>query len=820
MAGHMPVLHRLSIARSLRLVLLGLTLAVAAIAGLGVAGLYDARQTYEDELARSYELELTTSRLTAATVAADAALAAGGPDAGLALRRATRAFDTQAARALDLARGDPGSAAALRRWVAAQEQARARPRDRRAAARSLATARRSAASVTTGQAARRERARDEAADDTRTAVITIAVAGVLTLLGALALVAALVTRMRRPLDELVDATGRLAAGEAGGRVKPTGPRELRELGTAFNAMAADLDAARERIETERRKLATTIASLGEALVVCDADGAITDLNPRARELLPQLELGQRADTAGSPLPAREEAMRGEVTVESGGRSLAVTAAPFGSLREGVVWTVRDISERARLERLKSEFVATASHELRSPLTSIKGFVELLERSDGMSERQREFVEVISMSTNRLVDLVNDLLDVARVEAGRMEIHRRPVDMGEVAREVARMLEPRVVDKRQQLEVRVEPALPRGLADPSRVRQILTNLLTNAHLYTPEGGHLSVRVSAEPRSVRVAVADDGPGIPPEEVEQLFDRFYRGRGGAGSGTGLGLSIVKSLVDLHGGSIEAQSRQGAGTTFVVKLPREPSRPSRAEAEPRAVLKGKRVLVVEDEPAVAQLIAVHLTPYDVEAVLVHSGEEALDWLRGDDRGFDAVTLDILMPGMSGFEVLAALRADPDLAETPVVVVSVLAGRQTLAGEWTVAKPIDADDLADALGTAVAAGRTRVLVVGRSAARERLGPALERIGLDHEWVTSGAAAARVCEEQRFEVALVDAGMRSPQAVMRALDLRGRREGRSVIVFSTGDDAPGAARFGAEPLPVEEAADAVLAALRDGRNEA
>jgi CheY-like chemotaxis protein len=148
--------------------------------------------------------------------------------------------------------------------------------------------------------------------------------------------------------------------------------------------------------------------------------------------------------------------------------------------------------------------------------------------------------------------------------------------------------------------------------------------------------------------------------------------------------------------------------------------------------------------------------------------------------------------------------------------VVSVLSGRPELAAEWTVAKPIDPLELADALGAAVLAGRTRVLVVGRSSARERLELVLDRMGLDHEWVTSGAAAARACGESRFEVALVDAGMRSPQAALKAIDLRGRRLGRAIVVFSTGDDAPGASELDFDVVPVENAAAAVLNALGSG----
>jgi signal transduction histidine kinase/CheY-like chemotaxis protein len=519
----------------------------------------------------------------------------------------------------------------------------------------------------------------------------------------------------------------------------------------------------------------------------------------------------------APPAPLDEALEHEVTVQRGRRTLAVTAARMESANGngagdgGIVWTVRDVSERARLEQLKSEFVATASHELRSPLTSIKGFVELLAASKGLDTRQREFLDIVLVSTNRLVDLVNDLLDVARVEAGRIEIHRRPIDLGDIVEEVAALLRPRIADKRQRLELDIPRSMPRALADPSRVRQIVTNLLTNAHLYTGEHGRLRVSLHAQPDAIALEVADTGRGMTDEELEHVFDRFYRaGDGSSGPGTGLGLAIVRSLVDLHHGTIDVTSAPGEGTTFTVRLPRAVE-----ETEPatQMALRGKRVLVVDDEPEIAELIATRLKPYGVHAELVHRGEDALELLR--TQRFDAVTLDILMPGMSGFEVLRALRSDPVLCLVPVVVVSVFSGREALSGEWVVSKPIDAAELADALGAAVMAGRVRVIAVGRPEVRSRVEATLEELGIGYEWVEDAATAARRCAAGRFEVGLVDAGLPDPEAAVAALTLRGRRLRRSVVVFATDDRAPGIARLDADPVPLEDAGSLVLGLLAD-----
>ena len=818
-------MQRLSIARSLRLALIGLTLVLAVVAALGVSSLYNARQRYENTLLQTSQLATAAANLASAGIAEEEVLRdAIGAGGATARRDVAAADDAAAAGAASLARGDPSSARLVRAQVAAESLARREALSGHfslasAAGGPLATARVLATALQQRQQARQAAARSRARSDSRRAIILVVVAGVLALLGALALITALVGSMRRPLDALVDATRDLAAGELERRVDPAGPRELQDLGTAFNTMGDELASARRRIEAEGKRLAVTIASLGDALIVTEPNSTmIATVNPRAAELVPELTVGVPVDSEPSPLPPLQAALRGEAIVEHLGRALAVTAAPLGSDADGVVWTVRDMSERARLERAKSEFVAMASHELRSPLTSIKGFVELLERSpENMSPRQREFVDIILRSTDRLVDLVNDLLDVARIEADRVEIHRRPIDVGEAVREVAELMGPRIGEKGQHLGMYVAPTLPLALADPGRVRQIVANLLTNAHLYTPEGGRIHVGVEAERAWVQIVVADSGVGLTRHETGRVFERFYRGADGgrAVPGTGLGLSIVKSLVEMHEGQIEVESEPGLGTTFRVLLPAAVPGPESGRA--LEAVRGRRVLVVDDEPQIADLIAGQLAPLEVRTMVAPSGERALELLRAEH--FDAVTLDILMPGMDGFALLRQIRADPELRATPIVFVSVFSGRHELAGEWVVSKPIDADELRNVLGAAVSAGRSRVLVVGREQLQAVLEPALDDLGIEHEWEMTGAAAARVCGERRFEVALVDVGIRNPQAVLQALDLRGRRLRRAVILFSDEltPTPPGMSKLGMEVVPVTEAAQALFAALRGER---
>jgi signal transduction histidine kinase len=555
------------------------------VIGLGVAALYGAREDYEAELAESHALEGAGEQLEAAAVLEQVArLRSESAPAG-AVAAARRGFDARAQRARALAQADPESLRLLIERAALQDRIRdAGPARAAGAAQVLevvrpaliSRARETSRALVDRQIERREEARAQAADETRTAVIAIAAAALITLVAALLLVRSLLRRVRRPLDELVEATSRLAGGDLRQGVSTGGPREIRELSEAFNTMAADLRLAQERIEHERSKLAVTIESLGDGLVVCDPSGRVTAHNPRASQLVPGLAVGEPIDAEGGVLPAVEKAIGGEAMIEAGGRNLAVTAAPLETGAGGTVWTIRDTTERVRLERMKSDFVAAASHELRSPLTSIKGFAELMGRSGDLTERQREATDIIRASTDRLVGLVDDLLEVARIEAGRVSVEPRPIALAPLVEETARLLAPRLEGKRQAVEVDVAADLPPVLADPRRVRQILENLLANAHLYTGDGGRVEVRARSVAGAVEIAVADTGRGMSAEELEHAFDRFFRGEraGMLVPGTGLGLWIVRSLAELQGGSVEAATEIGRGSTFTVRLPRAPAR------------------------------------------------------------------------------------------------------------------------------------------------------------------------------------------------------------------------------------------------------
>jgi signal transduction histidine kinase len=223
-------------------------------------------------------------------------------------------------------------------------------------------------------------------------------------------------------------------------------------------------------------------------------------------------------------------------------------------------------------RLKTEFVSMVSHELRTPLTSIQGYAELMLEDEQIAEAHRESLTIVKKNSDRLLGLINDLLDVSRMEAGRVDLHRTSLDLAHLIPEVAGSLRPLIETKRQRLRLDLGDALPAVWADADRVTQILTNLISNAHKYTLVEGSITVVARRDNGFVRVDVSDTGIGLSLEDQEQLFTKFFRAHDRspqAGGGTGLGLVITRLLVELHGGRITVSSAPGQGSTFSFSLP-----------------------------------------------------------------------------------------------------------------------------------------------------------------------------------------------------------------------------------------------------------
>ena len=467
----------------------------------------------------------------------------------------------------------------------------------------------------------------------------------------------------------------------------------------------------ESIVSDRNQSQAILSSLAEGIVMRDSENRIILVNPAAEQLLDlktEDVLGKDADDYLGVKKKDIEAIQakeaaGEVvaplTRKLGDRVLSINVRPIKTAdgqRLGTVCAIRDVTELAKVDQMKTEFVSTVSHELRTPLTSIKGYVDLVVDGEAgeINETQRGFLSIVQSNTDRLVGLINDLLDISRIEAGGLQLNITTLPLDQVIREVAVSLHNQIEEKELSLELALpqEPIQVRG--DRARITQVLTNLLSNAYKFTPEGGKISVSAKVTDSQVQVDVTDTGTGISAQNQKKLFTKFFRVDSSTTQevgGSGLGLTITKSIVEMHGGKIWVKSEIGKGSTFSFTLPAvAPVKPS-VHPETLPGTSRKKILVVDDEPDVTRLVTVYLEKSSYQVIVATSGQEALDKARQERP--DLITLDILLPDMDGFAVLERLRAEPDTASIPVLVLTIVQDRDKairLGAVEYVAKPID----------------------------------------------------------------------------------------------------------------------------------
>jgi PAS domain S-box-containing protein len=414
--------------------------------------------------------------------------------------------------------------------------------------------------------------------------------------------------------------GRLDAAHARVDVRPVVVHTRDELGamaTSFNTMQATIARAASALDVARAGLAAASAALqgseervraildatSEAILLLSRDGRILAVNRRFEEIFGMAAttvLGRdfvertalheqvfadppafRAMVTASAPDTERQFRQTFVQVWPRRRELDLSSVPVpgadGSIL-GRLYAFRDVTQERSADRVKSEFVSVVSHELRTPLTSIKGYVDLVLAGDvgEISAEQREFLGIARQNADRLVNIVNDLLDLSRLEGGEIALHRAPLDLAKVVEQAAQALRPQLDRKRQRLTVDMDQGLPLVSGDPNRLVQVFTNLLSNAHKYTPAGGEIGVAAAIEGELVRVEVRDNGVGMTDGELDRLFTRFFRAKNPATQevgGAGLGLVITKWLVELHGGTIAVASTPGAGSVFGVTLPALPA-------------------------------------------------------------------------------------------------------------------------------------------------------------------------------------------------------------------------------------------------------
>lgn len=393
----------------------------------------------------------------------------------------------------------------------------------------------------------------------------------------------------RRLEELQQGVAAIAAGEEGRLLSLRGPDPLAALARAIEEMGEQLRSRLREVSAEKERLQAMLQGMVEGVLVLDAEGKVVLANPplsellgawgevrgrRALELIRRTELAEALERAAHSEEPVVRELRLGVERDRQVQMHAVRVPAQGALL-GTVAVFHDVTELRRLEGVRREFVANVSHELKTPLTAIQGFAETLHEGAVPEARRRHYLEVILRHAERLGALIDDLLELSRIEAGESPLELGDLPVAELAGDLLRDLEPRFEALR--IQVRLETAGEgTARADRRALRQVLQNLLDNAAKYGGPDGEVVLRVREEPALVCIEVCDRGIGISERERGRIFERFYRAdaaRARDPGGTGLGLAIVKHLMQSMGGSVEVESQEGRGSTFRLRLPRAES-------------------------------------------------------------------------------------------------------------------------------------------------------------------------------------------------------------------------------------------------------
>jgi signal transduction histidine kinase/DNA-binding response OmpR family regulator len=506
-----------------------------------------------------------------------------------------------------------------------------------------------------------------------------------------------------------------------------------------------------------------------------------------------------AEIASSLAVALANASANERVAEQS-RRLAEQNELLEEQRSRIARTARELQ---RASELKDRFLASVSHELRTPMTVILGFTAALLRGaqGALNGEQRDSLERVQRNAQQLLGLINDVLDISKIESGKMEISAETVSVAALLRQVQADFQDAARRKGLDLVCEVEPELTTVTTDPARVTQILTNLVGNALKFTERG---SIRVRAAPRgrdSWEMTVSDTGIGIPKSEQPAIFEEFrqgesveHRGRGG----TGLGLAIVRRLASVLGGSVSLESEPGHGSRFTVVLPRQVAIARPAAPAPPQRPSGRTattVLVVDDDEAVRRLLKVELEARGISTIEAASGREALERARSEKPG--AILLDVLMPQTDGWETLRELKAMPETRSIPVVVLSVVEDRAfgfALGAFDYLVKPLSRSALFEVLSRAgVIASRGYVLIVDdQPDLRSLLEKELVAAGYRARSVPGGAEALEQIDRDPPSAVLLDLMMPPPDGfeVLYRLRQNPRFGDLPVIVVTARDLSP------------------------------
>ncbi len=692
----------------------------------------------------------------------------------------------------------------------------------------------------TDLAAQAHAARDLVIQRTETArLVSVGVVAGTMLLGLLFTLLVL-RSILLPLRRLVFAIQAISRGDLDVQLPPAGSDEI---GAMTGAMLLFRDSQRERhrlsavTEAQRRTIADAVASIQEGFVLYDAEDRVVLQNATFTALHAGLRDIPQPGTSFEDL--RHSAVARGV-VDTGGLDaddwiamrLRHRAAPVGTLelRFGERWVrmterrthdggtvavyadITDIKQReAELERargdaeraneVKSEFLANMSHELRTPLNAIIGYSQILQE-DAEDEGNTSAVadlKKIETAGNHLLGLINDILDLSKIEAGRMEVFIEPIDVQALAEDVRLMVEPLAAKNANTLAVTCAPGLGTLHCDVTKLRQSLLNLLSNACKFTSEG-RIALDIQREPGRVGrflFAVSDTGIGMTEAQQARLFQAFQQADNSTTrkyGGTGLGLVITRSFARMLGGDVTVRSKTGAGSVFTLSLPDAPPAATAPAPIPEAEPAGAPVseapatiLVIDDEAASRRIVGSHLAREGYRVIYAGSGAEALEIAQRERP--DAITLDITMPQVDGWAVLRALKEDTGLAAIPVVLVSMIADRGlgfTLGAASVLSKPVDRAELAAALRAhCPSLADEPVLIVEDDPAMQQMTErTVERLGLSPVAAANGQQALDWLEHNEAPAAiLLDLLMPVMDGFEFLQQLRARADWQSIPVL-------------------------------------
>lgn len=681
-------------------------------------------------------------------------------------------------------------------------------------------------------------ARERMQADVAKTTIVAAVAVIITILLGIAATLLVLRSISRPLDDVVAAMAGLSAGNLDTPIPRPAPDEI-------GAMARTLELFRDSIlertrlsaqsDAQRRMIQTAIETISDGFALFDPDDRLVLCNSRFRELYPQLDDVAQPGTAFSAIlkaglergvidtegqsaeswmaeRLRRHANPGGLTEYHYGDSwvrISEQRTPDGSTV--VVYT--DISELKQRQheledamheaqaanRAKTAFLANMSHELRTPLNAIIGLSDMMVSNAARfgTEKALEPLRRVLRAGRHLLELINQVLDLSKIEAGKLELNPEPVNIARLLDEVVGTARSLAEQNKNNLTVECPGDISPLVTDALRLRQILLNLLSNACKFTKNGdiGVRVVPVSSDGRQwLDFAVADSGIGMTPDQLDRLFEDFTQGDQATArryGGTGLGLAITRRLCRMMNGDITVTSEAGKGSTFIVRLPADLGK----SAEPQASMDdagdqpcpaGDCVLVIDDDATAREVIASQLREQGFSVVTANGGRDGLR--RAAELRPIAITLDVLMPDIDGWTVLSALRGNPQLADIPVVMATITDEQRkgmALGAAGYLTKPIDRDQLIALLTPFQArARRTHVLIVEDDFAQRIL---MRSVLEPQQWVVTEADNGRVAldrlAEETPDIVLIDLMMPEMDGFELIKALRGRPDWRCIPVI-------------------------------------